>query len=72
MRARKREKLYKGTSHHTVKTGPFPHALGEAGSYPVLHEHTPWTGSELVSSLEASLGPNPASPLIRGGAQAQT
>lgn len=46
-------------------------ALGEAGSYPVLHEHTPRTGSELVPSLGASLGPNLASPLIRGGAQAQ-
>lgn len=31
----------------------------------------PWTGSELVPSLGASLGPNSASPLIRGGAQAQ-
>lgn len=47
-----------------------PSALGQAGSYPVLHERTPWTGSELVPSLGASLGPNPASPLIRGGAQA--
>ncbi len=46
-------------------------ALGEAGSYPVLHERMPRTGSELVPSLGASLGPNPASPLIRGGAQAQ-
>lgn len=45
-------------------------ALGEAGSYPVLYERTR-TGSELVPSLGASLGPNPASPLIRGGAQAQ-
>ena len=46
-----------------------PRALGEAGSYPVLHELQ--TGSELVPSLGASLGPNPASPLIMGGAQAQ-
>ncbi len=50
---------------------PLPRALGEAGSHPVLHERTPQTGSELVPSLGASLGPNPASPLIRGGAQAQ-
>lgn len=48
-----------------------PCALGEAGSYPVLRERTPRTGSELVPSLRASLGPSPASPLIRGGAQAQ-
>ncbi|CAB1429244.1 unnamed protein product [Pleuronectes platessa] len=50
---------------------PLPRALGEAGSYPVLHERTPRTGSELVPSLGASLGPNPASPLIRRGAQAR-
>lgn len=50
---------------------PLPCALGEAGSYPVLHERMPRTGSELVPSLAASLGPNPASALIRGGAQAQ-
>lgn len=51
---------------------PLPRALGEAGSYPVLHGRTLRTGFELVPSLGASLGPNPASPLIRGGAQAQT
>lgn len=50
---------------------PLARALGEAGTYPVLHERTLRTGSELVPSLGASLGPNPASPLIRGGARAQ-
>lgn len=46
-----------------------PHVSGEAGSYPVFYKHRLWTGSELVPSLGASLGPNPASPLIRGGAR---
>ncbi|KAG7499626.1 hypothetical protein JOB18_043951 [Solea senegalensis] len=40
------------------------------GSYPVLNECTPGTGSELVPSLGASLGPNPTSALIRRGTQA--
>lgn len=67
------ERDCEGTSHQSGRQAlPLLCALGEAGSYPVLlHERAPWTGFELVPSLGASLGPNSASPLIRGGAQAQ-
>lgn len=38
-----------GTSHQSVRQAlPLLCALGEAGSYPVLYERTPRTGSELV------------------------
>lgn len=67
-----RERDCEGTSHQSGRQAlPLLCALGEAGSYPVFHERAPRTGSELVPSLGASLGPNSASPLIRGGAQAQ-
>lgn len=66
------ERDCEGTSRQRGRQAlPLLSALGEAGSHPVLHERALWTGSELVPSLGASLGPNSASPLIRGGAQAQ-
>lgn len=62
--------VWRHIASHCQASFPPVH-FGEAGSYPIPHERTLRTGSELVPSLGASPGPSSASPLIKGGAQAQ-